>query len=368
MNNLPHEVLLELERRGRLDRLGRVIQAIGRWGSLNRAAEELGVSYRQAWGLIRTAEDLLGQSLLIRRTGGAEGGGAELTTAARLLVDVITKRQAALDTLSGSAAPGPDLPSGPAVVLASTIGPAETGLLDEMEAAYHRETGRWVRHIAAGSGQAFEIARSGKADLVLAHAPGLEKRFIDEGWGLRRLPLMRNDFILVGPPSDPLMIGRAADAAEAARLIASAAAGTDRTVFVSRGDCSGTHLKETELWAAAGTEPGTGWYEIFERGGQGSLATLARAAELGAYTLADRASYLSWEASSAGDLDVIIEGDPLLENPFALVLLNPVRLSQADHSGASAFAAWATGPGGQGLIAEFGVDGFGTKPYTLVMP
>lgn len=368
MESLLRSALVELDRRGRLDRLGAILGAVDRLGSLNRAASDLRISYRHAWGLVGQAEGLLGQPLLIRRAGGSEGGGAELTPAGRALLEVIHRRRAVLD-----AADRPDREekesegAGAPLLLASTIAPIETGLLDALEAAYHRQTGRWVRHIAAGSGQALDIARAGRADLVLSHAPELERAFVADGWGAERLPLMRNDFLLVGPKADPARAGSAASVQEALRRIAGDG------IFISRGDRSGTNLKELSLWAAAGVEPREPWYQVFDRGGQGNAATLSFASANRAYTLADRASYLIWNRSEhlnvgLTDLEILVQGGSDLENLFSLVKLNPGRFSGLKALEADTFAAWAAGPAGRDLIGRYGADRFGRPLFHPLTP
>lgn len=334
--------LLEAEGPARLQRLADLLEAVARNGSLNRAAAVLGVSYRQSWGLIRRAEQVLEAALLTRRTGGAEGGGAELTEAARDFLRRQRTLQGEAAQIFSGAAPDPGRP----ILIASTIAPAELGLLDALEAAFHARTGLWVRHIAAGTGQAMEIARSGRSDLLLTHAPETERRFIDEGWGARRYPIMRNDFLLCGPDEDPAGVRTCPDAATAFLRIASRGA-----LFLSRGDHSGTHLKELEVWSAAGVEPSSPWYRVFARGGQGSGITLREADRCGAYMLVDRATYA---AVAPAGLAILLAGDPWLANLFSLISLSPERFPLLNHAGAERFIAWATSAEGQAAIASFG--------------
>ncbi len=333
--------VLEAEGADRFRRLGAILEAVAEHGSLNRATAALGISYRQAWGLVRRVEQRLGAPLLTRRVGGAAGGGAELTELGR---DLLTRCRWLLSEMDQVlTGPEPD-PSRP-ILLASTIGPAEVGILDRLEAAFHGATGLWVRHIAAGSGQALTIARGGRVDLVLAHAPDEEEQFIAEGWGLSRHPLMKNDFVLVGPPEDPAGVRQAGSAAETMARIASAGA-----LFLTRGDRSGTHCKELRLWEQAGVDPaGAPWYRTFERGAQGSGVTLREADRLGAYTLVDQATLA---AVRPVRLTVLFERDGALENLFSLLALNPERLPYLNHTGARRFIAWATGPEGQAVIRE----------------
>ncbi len=328
------------------ERLGALLRAVASLGSINRAAAQLKVSYRHAWGLIKQAEEQLGAPLLEKRVGGAAGGGAALTPAGRDLL-------ARFDQVRTLLADAPVAPPTRPVLLASTIGPAETGLVGALEEAFYQATGLLVRHIAAGTGQALEIAREGRADLVLAHAPDLERSFLADGYGLERFPLMYNDFLLLGPASDPADAGQAASAAEALRRCASAGA-----PFVSRGDRSGTHIKELDLWAAAGTSPEAPWYSICPRGSMGSMAALRYAEERQSYILVDRATYLAARQTGL-TLSVLCAGDPSLRNEFALLTVNPARLPGVQEEGARRFAAWAVSPAGQLVIHSFGLPQYG---------
>lgn len=331
--------LIDVQGADRFRRLGAVLEAVEQHGSLNKATTALGNSYRYAWGLLRQAELVLGAALLTRRVGGAAGGGATLTETACDLLVRYRRLQNEVDQILSDPVPDPARP----ILLASTIGPAETGLLDTLEAAFHAQTGLWVRHIAAGTGQALEIARAGRVDLVLAHAPTEEERFLQEGWGTSRHPLMTNDFLLCGPPADPAQVRETSSATEAMRRIARHGAR-----FLSRGDQSGTHQREVELWRAAGVSPAAPWYQYFERGAQGSAVTLQEAELRGAYTLVDGATYAK---VAPADSKILLRGDPLFHNLFSLVLLHPARLPHANHPGAARLATWATSEQGQHVIA-----------------
>lgn len=339
--------LVEQDGTDQFERLGAILQAIGQEGSLNRAAARLGISYRQAWGLLQRAESRLEAPLLLRRTGGAQGGGTDLTQVGHEVLSRWHALRSGVAQILGPGGGGAEAadPTRP-VLLASTIGPVETGLLDELEAAFHRATGLWVRHIAAGTGQALAIARAGRVDLVLTHAPEQEAAFVAEGFGAARHPLMSNDFVLVGPPHDPAGVRTAPGAVAAMGRIAAAGA-----LFLSRGDQSGTHLKEEALWQAAGVSPAAPWHRRFERGAQGSGLTLREADSLGAYTLVDRATYAK---VAPARLTLLVEGDPLLTNLFSLLTLSPARFPAANHAGATRFVDWATSPEGELVIAGSG--------------
>jgi tungstate transport system substrate-binding protein len=335
--------LLAQEGVDRLERLGRILEAVAGTGSLHRATRALAISYRQAWELVRRVEALLGEPLMTRRAGGKDGGGAALTPLGQEVAARCARLRAELALrLVTPVQADPHRP----ILLASTIGPAEVGLLDALEAAFHQATGLWVRHIAAGSGQALALARSGRVDLVLSHAPAAEAQFMAEGWGAGRYPLMVNHFVLAGPPADPAGVRTAASAADAMARIARAGAR-----FLSRADRSGTHLRELELWQAAGVEPSGPWYIPYVHGGQGSGVTLREAGRIGAYTLVDQATF---HAAALPQLAILFAGDDALANPFHLIALHPRRFPQAHHQGAQRFIQWATGPEGQAVIRQFG--------------
>lgn len=324
----------------RFRRLGAILAGVAQAGSLNRATTALGVSYRQAWGLIKRIEEELGEPILVSQKGGASGGGTALTP---LGIDLLERYRRLQNEVSQILTTPPPDPARP-VLIATTIGPVETGIMGALEAGFYQATGIWVRHIAAGTGQALDLARAGRVDLVLTHAPREEERFLADGWGMARHPLMTNHFIVAGPFADPAGVRSADSAAEALRLIAGA-----EVLFLSRGDRSGTHRKEETLWAAAGVLPQAPWHQTFPLGAQGSGATLLAADRLGAYTLIDRAT---WATVAPTGLSILLEGDPALENPFSLISLHPARFPQLNHAGAEHFIRWATGPAGQAVIRE----------------
>ena len=344
----------------RFERLCALLGAAERHGSLRRATEELDLSYRYAWGLIRRAEATLEQPLLRSRVGGAAGGGAELTETARDMLRrsrlVQSEVEPRLASILGPVASREQISEGPLpLLMASTIGPSETGLVDGLAAAYHARTGVWVRNVSAGTGQALAIARAGRVDLLLVHAPLWEERFVADGLGLGRWPLMRDAFELCGPEADPAGVTSAASAVEAMRRIARA-----RAPFLSRGDNSGTHARELALWAAAGVAPGAGWYVAFSEGGRGSAATLREAEAAGAYTLVDSATVATIRPSR---LRPLFSGDPDLANQFSLVPLNPARFAGVQGEAARQFVAWAVGLEGQAFVRAFGADRFGSALY-----
>lgn len=204
-----------------------------------------------------------------------------------------------------------------------------------------------MRVIAQGTGQALETARRGDADLVLVHARAQEDAFVEAGYGVERIEVMHNDFLIVGPRHDPAGLRDAADAATALAAIAEAGAS-----FASRGDDSGTHLAEQSLWAKAGITPAGRWYLST---GSGMGSTLNMAAQIPAYTLTDRGTWLSFE--NRGVLEIVLEGDPMLFNPYGLILVNPDRHPHVKAEPAQTFIDWMTSEAGQNAIASFKIGG-----------
>jgi tungstate transport system substrate-binding protein len=242
---------------------------------------------------------------------------------------------------------GTDRAAGPSaertLLLATTTSTQDSGLLDELLPAFTADTGWHVKPLAVGSGQAIELGRRGEADVLLVHSPKAEEEFMAEGTAGDRRLVMHNDFVLVGPPADPAGI-RGVPAAEAMRNIATAQAG-----FVSRGDESGTHAREQQLWEQNAIVPSGQWYRST---GQGMGATLRVASETAAYTLTDRATYLSQQATLT--LDVLTEGDKALLNVYHVIELTQRAGDRVQPDGAKAFADWLVGPAAQRLIGEFG--------------
>jgi tungstate transport system substrate-binding protein len=232
------------------------------------------------------------------------------------------------------------------IILATTTSTQDSGLLDDLLPAFAAETGWEVKPIAVGSGQAIEMGRRGEADVLLVHSPVAEEALVAEGTAGRRLLVMHNDFVLLGPEADPSGV-RGAPVDEAMRRIA----GSD-AVFVSRGDDSGTHARENSLWKQAGVTPGGDWYQ---QTGQGMGATLRVAAEKAGYTLADRGTFLS----QPDGLAVLVEGDPGLLNVYHVIEMTTRAGERVQPEGAAAFADWITGTDAQQRIGEFGRAEYG---------
>lgn len=233
--------------------------------------------------------------------------------------------------------------------LATTTSTENSGLLAAILPAFEKLCTCKVQVIALGSGQAMAVAKRGDADVVLAHAKPLEEEFVASGHGLERKRVMYNDFVLVGPPEDPVRVNGARTAAEAFSRIAQG-----RANFFSRGDSSGTHVKEKEIWKAAGVEPGENWYmEV----GRGMGETLMMASEKRGYTLADRGTFLAFREKVL--LAVLLEGDPMLRNDYCVIAVNPELHPGVNYACAKRFIEWMTSPAGQKLVGDFGKEKFG---------
>jgi tungstate transport system substrate-binding protein len=243
------------------------------------------------------------------------------------------------------------------VLLASTIGPIDAGIVSALEDAFEKETGIRVRHVGAGTGEALNIARQGSVDLALVHAKSLEEKFVAAGFGTERIPLMYNDFVIVGPAQDPAGIKGMRSANQALRQLADHAAS-----FVSRGDQSGTHIAELDLWKSAGVKPSAPWYTVYEKGNEGNAATLKYTDQRQAYTVIDRATYLSLK--DVVKLAILVEGDEVLLNRISLIPVNPQKFPRVNHADALRFVTWLTAPDrGQDLIREFGKEQYGSPLF-----
>ena len=247
-------------------------------------------------------------------------------------------------TACGSPAAAPSAEK--SLILATTTSTQDSGLLDDLLPAFTAGTGWAVKPVAVGSGQAIEMGRRGEADVLLVHSPAAEADFVAEGTAGRRLLVMHNDFVLLGPEADPAGVrGQAID--EAMRRVAAAG-----SVFVSRGDDSGTHAREKSLWEKAGVTPGVPWYQ---ETGQGMGATLRVSAEKAGYTLADRATYLA----QPDGLALLVEGDPGLLNVYHVIEMTTRAGERVQPDAAAAFADWIIGADAQRRIGEFGRAEFG---------
>ncbi|MDO5530340.1 MAG: substrate-binding domain-containing protein [Paracoccus sp. (in: a-proteobacteria)] len=233
------------------------------------------------------------------------------------------------------------------ITVASTTSTENSGLFGHILPIFEEETGIEVRVVAQGTGQALETARRGDADVVLVHARSLEEEFVAEGYGVERFDVMYNDFVIVGPDSDPAGIADADSAADALAAIAEADAS-----FASRGDDSGTHVAEMALWEDAGISPEGAWYLST---GSGMGATLNTAAQVPAYALTDRGTWLSFE--NRGDLEILFEGDEVLFNPYGVILVSPERHPHVKAEDGQAFVDWLISEEGQQAIADYQIGG-----------
>jgi tungstate transport system substrate-binding protein len=246
-------------------------------------------------------------------------------------------------------------PANPDLILATTTSTQDSGLLDVLIPMFEQETGYKVKTVAVGSGQALQMGQDGNADVLLVHSPSAEKTYMDGGFGKDRALIMHNDFIVVGPASDPAAI-KGMKAVDAFKAIFAAGA-----TFISRGDKSGTNTKELALWKSAGVDPvGTkaAWYLST---GQGMGATLTVASEKGAYTLTDRATYLANKANL--QLDLLVEKDNSLLNVYHVITVNPDKWPKVNYDGAIAFLKFMTEPSTQDVIGKFGVDKYGQQLF-----
>jgi len=243
------------------------------------------------------------------------------------------------------------------ILLASTIGPIDSGIVDLLENEFEKETGIRVRHVGAGTGAALDIARKGDVDLVLVHAKSLEEKFLKEEFGTERIDLMYNDFVIMGPSQDPAGIKGLKTAAEALKTISG-----KQAPFISRGDNSGTHVAEMQLWEKAGIKPSGSWYIIYEKGAMGNVPTLRYTDEQKAYTVIDRATYLS--IKNQIKLEILVEKDEALLNFITLIPVNPKKFPKVNYAGAMTFAKWLTSPEkGQRIIRDFGKDQYGSPLF-----
>lgn len=235
------------------------------------------------------------------------------------------------------------------LILATTTSTQDSGLLDEWVPMFEDENPYTVKVIAVGSGAAMEMGRNGECDVMLVHSPAAEEQLVADGFAIDRNAVMHNDFILVGPASDPAKVMDAASAKDAFTAITNS-----QSKFISRADESGTHTKELAVWKAAGITPQGAWYV---ESGKGMGDTLRIASEEGAYTLADRGTYLSMKDEL--ELEILAEGDPILFNNYHVMNVNPEKWPDVNYEGAAAFNDFCVSPEAQEFLNEFGVEEYG---------
>ncbi|MDD2554535.1 MAG: substrate-binding domain-containing protein [Desulfotomaculaceae bacterium] len=238
------------------------------------------------------------------------------------------------------------------ILLAGTFGPIDAGIVAALEDSFEKKTGIRVRHVGAGTGTALKMAESGTFDLVMVHARELEEKFVADGFGVKRIDLMYNDFVIIGPESDPAQINGLKTSAEALKKIMDT-----RSLFISRGDNSGTHVAEQGLWLAAGLSPSGDWYRIYEKGSEGNVKTLKYTDKQNGYTIIDRATYLT--VKNDIKLKVLVEKDESLLNYISFIPVNPEKFPNVKNKQAMQFVDYCTSAEGQTIIRDFGKDKYG---------
>lgn len=239
-------------------------------------------------------------------------------------------------------------PAQPRLRMATTTSTEQTGLLDAILPVFEKESGYRVEVVAVGTGASLKLAQNGDADVVLVHARALEDAFMAAGWGIERRDVMYNDFVLLGPAADPAKVAQSSGILDAFSRIFAAG-----SPFVSRGDNSGTDVKEKELWKAAKLSPkGMAWYREI---GQGMAQDITMADQIGGYTISDRGTWLAMQDKAA--LKILSQGDRSLLNPYGIIVVNPAKWPSTNVEGARALSAWITGPEGRSLIEGYKISG-----------
>ncbi len=237
------------------------------------------------------------------------------------------------------------------ISMACTFGPVDSGIVKELADQYYDLAGVRVQYVAAGTGKVIEMSKTGDYDIVMVHAKALEEQFVADGFGTERIDLMYNDFVIVGPENDPAGI-RGTEPVQAFDKIRETG-----SRFVSRGDNSGTHVKEKELWEKTGSAPRGDWYDPWEGGNEGSAITLKYADRRQAYMFVDRATYLTLKKKVS--LVVLVEGHKLLLNFITLIPVNPKKLPQVKYKEAMEFVDFMTSEKAQTTVRDFGTDAYG---------
>jgi tungstate transport system substrate-binding protein len=236
------------------------------------------------------------------------------------------------------------------ITVSSTTSTTDSGLFTHLLPKFQAATGIEVRVVSQGTGQALDTGRRGDADVVFVHAKAQEEKFVAEGFGVERKPVMYNDFVLIGPRQDPAGIKGSKDIAEALKAVQAKAA-----PFVSRGDKSGTHSAELNLWKAAGIDIAAAKGPWYREIGQGMGAALNTSSSMGAYVLSDRATWINFK--NRGDLEIMVEGDKRLFNQYGIILVNPAKHAHVKAADGQAFITWVTSPEGQKAIADYKING-----------
>lgn len=240
-------------------------------------------------------------------------------------------------------------PVNPDIILATTTSTQDSGLLDVLIPSFEKKTGYKVKTIAVGTGAALAMGEKGEADVLLVHAPSSEKKLVDNQTAINYTLVMHNDFVFVGPSSDPAKMKEKKTSVEALKAIAES-----QSVFVSRGDDSGTDKMEKALWTKANLKPSGNWYQ---ESGSGMGQTLTIASEKAAYTLTDRATFLALQNNL--DLEILLQGEADLLNIYHVMQVNPEKFPKVNQEGAKAFVDFLIDPETQKVIGDFGKDKFG---------
>ncbi len=277
----------------------------------------------------------------MRRYDMMRGDMKRICTAVLAFVFVVT------GAFASGEAEGPSSRDGERLRLATTTSTENSGLLEELLPPFEERYDVTVDVVSVGTGAALEHGRNGDVDLVMVHAPDLEREFVGDGYGVERIGFMYNDFVVLGPDDDPAGIAGMESVGDAFERIAE-----HESMFISRGDDSGTHTKEKDIWAEAGIEPEGSWYREV---GQGMGAVITMADDQKAYTLADRGTYLAYQGGLG--LDVAVEDDPLLYNPYSVIAVDPEMHSTVEHDLAEAFIEFVTSEEGQEIIGDYRVEG-----------
>jgi tungstate transport system substrate-binding protein len=253
--------------------------------------------------------------------------------------------------LAALAFAGPAVAQEKSIIVASTTSTQDSGLFGYLLPLFKTKTGIEVRVVALGTGQALDTARRGDADVVFVHAKGEEEKFLAQGFGVKRFPVMYNDFVLIGPKSDPAHLKGSKDIVTALQTIKER-----QEPFISRGDRSGTHIAELKLWKAAGidiaADKGRSWYKSI---GQGMGAALNAASASDAYVLSDRGTWLSFK--NKGNLEMVVQGDNRLFNQYGVMLVNPAKHPNVKKELGQEFIDWLVSPEGQRTIAGYKING-----------
>jgi len=252
--------------------------------------------------------------------------------------------------LAAATLAGPARAAGDFIVVQSTTSTQNSGLFDHILPMFTRKTGITVRVVAVGTGQAIKNARNGDGDVLFVHAMAAEQKFVADGFGVSRHDVMYNDFVIVGPPSDPAQVSGLRDVTGALTRIANT-----KAAFASRGDDSGTHKKERALWKSAGLDPASASGDWYRETGSGMGATLNAAVGMGAYTMTDRATWIAFKNKS--DFGVQVEGDPRLFNQYGIVLVNAAKHPHVKSALGQSFVNWVLSEEGQKAIASYQRDG-----------